>query len=103
MDRDQRGQHLHDQVTRGEVLSVEEQRELERWYAHEDDAEATSLHVTTSDDSNASLQRQVQGTLDQLRVVTWQIQELSTANDVLRREIAELQRRLATHATTRAA
>lgn len=103
MDADLRGQYLHDQATRGEVLSAEEQLELQRWYAHEDDAETTALQGTVNDDPDTYLQHQVQITLDHLRVVTGQLQEVSAENEAVRREIAALQRRLATHASTRAA
>jgi hypothetical protein len=90
-----RGQALHDKATRGEQLNLEEQRELEQWYAQEDEIEADVLGVIARHEFDTNLQRQVHATLDQLQIVTRQIQELSLENDAVRREIAELQQRLA--------
>ena len=94
MNSESRVQQLHDRATRGEVLTSEEQAELERWYTDQDDAEVTMLAVPLSPDENASLQRQVDAALGQLRVVTERIQALSRENDAVRREIAELRQRL---------
>lgn len=98
-----RGQTLHAKATRGEQLTPEEQRELEQWYAREDEIEADVLDVAALDEFDTNLQRQVHATLDQLQIVTRQIQELSIENDAVRREIAELQQRLAQRPTPRAA
>jgi peptidoglycan hydrolase CwlO-like protein len=103
MDFHMRGQQLHDKATRGETLTMEEQHELEQWYAQEDGIEAALLQVATINDTDPNIQRQVQAILDQLRIVIRQIHELSTENDVIRREITDLQHRLAKHPTTRAA
>lgn len=103
MNSESRVQQLHDRATRGEVLTSEEQAELERWYADQDNAEATMLYVPLSTDENGSLQRQVHATLDQLRVVTERIQALSVENDAVRREIAELRQRLTQRPASRTA
>lgn len=103
MSTHMRGQALHDKATRGEQLTSEEQRELEQWYAQEDEIEAVVLDVTTRDEADMILQLQVYATLDQLQMVTRQIQELLLENDAVRREIAELQQRLAQRSTPRAA
>jgi hypothetical protein len=94
MNSESRVQQLHDRATRGEVLTSEEQAELEQWYTDQDDAEVTMLAVPLSPDENASLQRQVDAALGQLRIVTERIQALSRENDAVRREIAELRQRL---------
>lgn len=98
-----RGQALHDKATRGEQLTPEEQREVEQWYAREDETEAEVLDVTVLGEFDTNLQQQVHATLDQLQIVTRQIQELSNENDAVRREIAELQQLLAQRPTPRAA
>ena len=103
MNNDSGAQRLHDRATRGEALTAEEQAELERWYAHQDSAEAMLLDVPPSIHQNGGLQRQVQAALDQLRVATERIQALSTENDAVRRENAELRRRLAQRSTSRTA
>ena len=103
MNIDSDAQQLHDRSTRGEMLTAEEQAELERWYAHQDSAEATQLDVPSSTHGTGNLQRQVQATLDQLRVSTERIQALSVENETVRRENAELRRRLAQRSTSHTA
>jgi len=103
MNIDRGAQRLHDRATRGEVLTAEEQAELERWYAHQDSVEATLLDVPLSTHENGSLQRQIQAALDQLRVSTEHIQALSVEHETVRRENAELRRRLAQRSTSHTA
>jgi hypothetical protein len=103
MNSESRGQQLHDRATRGEVLTAEEQVELARWYADQDNAEATMLDGPLSPDENGRLQRQVDATLDQLRVVTERIQALALENDAARREIADLRQRLTQRPASRTA
>ena len=103
MNNDSGAQRLHDRATRGEALTAEEQAELERWYAHQDSAEAMLLDVPPSIHQNGGLQRQVQAALDQLRVATERIQALSVENDAVRRENAELRQRLAQRSPSRTA
>jgi hypothetical protein len=97
------GQQLHDQVTRGEKLTPDEQAALEQWYSQEDHTEGMVLNASVAIKADGSLQRHVDATLDQLRLVTQQIQELSIENDTIRREITELRRRLAQRLASRAA
>lgn len=85
-----RGQQLHDRATRGELLTHDEQHELEQWYTNEDRIEGRVLQVAAVTEADTQLQRQVNATLDQLQRVTRQIQELSVENAAVRREIAEL-------------
>src|SRR5688500_18943608 len=94
MSTHMRGQALHDKATRGEYLTSEEQRELEERYVQEDGIEAVVLDVTARDEVDTALQRQIDASLDQLQIVTRQIQEVSIENDAVRREIVELQQRL---------
>lgn len=95
MDMSMRSQALHDKATRGEQLTPEEQRDLEQWYAQQDKIEADVLNIPALDAVDTNLHGQVHATLDQILIVTRQIQELSIENDAIRREIAELQQRLA--------
>lgn len=96
-------QLLHDRATRGEELTVEEQVELDQWYADQDDAEATLLHVSSSTYENSKLKGQVHETLEQLRVITERIQALSDENDAIHQEIADLQQRIVYRPTSHAA
>lgn len=103
MNGQSRVQQLHDRATRGEVLTSEEQAELERWYADQDNEEATLIYAPFSPDENGTVQHQVHETLDHLRVVTERIQSLFAENDALRREVAELRHRLTQRPASRTA
>lgn len=95
MNRDQDAQRLHDRATRGEALTAEEQRALAHWYDQQDRAEAALLASPSTTPNDATLQHQVQATLDQLSIVTTHVQTLSAENAALRRENAALRTRLA--------
>ncbi|HEX6288939.1 MAG TPA: hypothetical protein VFZ66_07100 [Herpetosiphonaceae bacterium] len=103
MSQNQRAQQLHDKATRGELLTGDEQIELEQWYAQADQAEYAALGLHESADEAQDLQHPVNAALEQLQRVTQRIQEQSDENDAVRQEIAELQRRLARRSTSRAA
>jgi len=98
-----RGQELHDKATRGELLTSDEQRELEQWYAQEDRVESGVLQVAALAEADPTLQHQINTILDQFQRVTRQIQELSIENDMVRREIMALRHRLAQRPTSHAA
>ncbi len=85
---------LHERFSRGETLSVEEQKQLENWYARQDTAESKMLRLTTSEKTVATLQAQVDAALTQLLTVTKRIQEVASENETLRHEIAGLRRQL---------
>jgi flagellar biosynthesis/type III secretory pathway protein FliH len=68
---------LHDKATRGETLSVEEQRQLANWYARQDIAEGKALGLAAGEKTSASLQAQVDAALAQLMTVTKRIQDLA--------------------------
>ena len=40
---------LHDRATRGEILSAEEQKQLENWYASQDSAESKALGLAAGE------------------------------------------------------
>ncbi|MBI4758581.1 MAG: hypothetical protein HY783_06225 [Chloroflexi bacterium] len=94
MISDDIGRKLHDRSSRGETLSAEEQKQLENWYASQDNAESKMLGLTASEKTVASLQTQIDSALAQLMVVTKRIQEVASENEALRREIAALRRQL---------
>ncbi len=85
---------LHDKATRGIPLSANEQAELDAWYAEHDRIESHLLGSTGASQQAAVLQVQVERALDQLLKTTQHIQELTTQNNAIHREIAELQRHL---------
>lgn len=89
------GKQLHDRATRGVELTAEEQAQLNEWYAQRDRAEVAVLSRPTSAQSLDALHAQVDRVMVQLGDVTQRIQTLSAENDAVRKEIVELQRRLA--------
>ena len=70
MVSDEVGRKLHDRASRGETLSAEEQAQLEKWYALQDQAEAEVLGLTGLTDTVAALQAQIESALAQLAAVT---------------------------------
>ncbi len=93
---DELGFVLHDRSTIGEVLTAEEERQLEAWYGTRDEAEAVWLNpVSATRPDLASLQSQVDVALGELTVVTQRIQQVSSENQEIRREIAGLYQQLA--------
>jgi hypothetical protein len=103
MDQVDRGPQLHDRATRGQVLSPEEQAELDVWYDAMDQAEAALLADSHDGSSLEVLRAQVRASTHQLRVVTERIVELAAENDRLRREIAVSQQQLAQGRAARSA
>jgi hypothetical protein len=95
MTSDEFGKQLHDRATRGETLSLEEQAQLEEWYAAQDRAEAADLGLTVSAETITVLQAQVASALEQLAVVVQRIQEITKENQALRHEISRLRQQLA--------
>lgn len=81
------GRVLHDRVTRGELLSEAELRQLEAWYAGQDAIEAALLGSKTESAFNlAPLESQISDTLEKIADLTHRIQQVSAENDRLRRE-----------------
>jgi len=90
-----RARELHDLATRGIPLSVDQQAELDAWYAAEDLSEGLLLSRSTPDPVLARLRAQVEETLARVGTATRQIEELAGQNEALRQEIAGLQQRVA--------
>ena len=95
MVSDELGKQLHDQATRGGALSTEEQAQLEEWYATQDRAEADELDQTVTAKTVTALRAQIDSALAQIATITKRIQEITEANEALRREIAALRSQLA--------
>jgi len=95
MVSDDLAKQLHDRATRGELLSAEEQAQLENWYALQDSAESHALGMTAAEETAATLRSQVDAALVQLITVTKRVQEIAAENEALRREIIALRRQLA--------
>jgi hypothetical protein len=84
------GTNLHDRHTRGYMLSAEEMKQLQTWYAqndHEDWANAARQEANT----NAVAQDQVETVLTQIEVITRRIRKLEKQNAILRQENVALQ------------
>ena len=91
---DELGFALHDRSTCGEMLTEKEQQQLQTWYLAQDAAEAIKFNVSTITPDLKSLQAQVDGTLEEITLVTARIQQVTLANREIRQEIAGLYERL---------
>jgi hypothetical protein len=94
MISDEIGQKLHDRATRGETISTEEQEQLWRWYAQQDQQEMAQLNAAPVPARLADLQSLVQQASAQVVVQAQRIEALTAENAQLRQEIASLQRLL---------
>jgi hypothetical protein len=94
MITDLMGMQLHDRATTGEILTDEEQVQLEAWYAQKDTEESAMLGFTDQPDQREQLRMQTQAVLGQIQDVTQSIRQTSEENEGLRQEIAILQQRL---------
>lgn len=90
MISDDTARKLHDRFSRGDLLSAEERKQLQDWYASQDAAESRLLGLTPSEKIVTSLQSQVDAALAQLTTVSERIQKIAAENETLRREIVAL-------------
>lgn len=96
-------QRLHDRATRGEVLTSEGQSQLEAWYADQDAAEMAALNLPVGDEDTAALRAGIDSALAEIAAVAGRIRQTSAENEMLRRENADLRRRLALQRAAHAA
>jgi hypothetical protein len=94
MVSDEIGRDLHDRATSGATLSVQEQAELEHWYARQDQHERDTLTRTTPSSDLAKFRQDVDHALAQLQGVTRRVQTISGETGALKEEIAKLERQL---------
>jgi hypothetical protein len=94
MISDDFGKALHDRLTRGEQLSIEEQGQLESWYETQDNLESNILGTTAEKKTIVKLQAQIEVALTQLIAITNRIQEVASENEMLRQEISNLRHQL---------
>jgi predicted nucleic acid-binding Zn-ribbon protein len=90
------GLQLHDRWTKAEVLTAEEHAQLQEWYQQQDAEEARDLSPFSTTVETAGLQVQVDMALTQLTTVIQQVQQVTSENEDLRREISALQQQLST-------
>ena len=88
------GPQLHDRVTRGEHLTLEEQQQLDGWYAEQDAAELELLQEPDSTTDIATVNLQIETVLGQLAALADHIQKVTLENQKLRTEILALQQQL---------
>ncbi len=94
-------QYLHDRATRGEVLSADEQSQLDAWYAEINRQETQILfgqdEAPTFEAWQAKtdrLQQQIDGLLNQITISSATLQEMYSQNKVLRTTVDELHAKL---------
>ena len=95
MIADEKGKELHDKASKGELLSIEEQEQLESWYAAQDNMELEAIGLVKEGNLPNGLQTQIESAMSQLVNLTNRIQEIAAENKILRTENAALLRQLA--------
>jgi hypothetical protein len=103
LGKDDTCQKLHDRATRGEVLTPKERSQLEAWYADQDAAEMAAMNLPVGEQDPAALQAGIDSVLAEIAAVAGRIRETSAQNEILRRENADLRRRLALQRAAHAA
>lgn len=95
---------LHDRATRGLTLTDAERRLLEGWYATEDIKERAELDYTVlTTERQSKLEPQVRSAIARLPEISQRIEKLIEENEILRSEIAQLQKQLADREDSQAA
>jgi len=103
MVSDELGKQLHNQKTRGETLSTEEQVQLNAWYEEQDRVETLILQHHVPTESRSSLQTEIDRVLHQITGAAKHIQDIARQNEVLREEIQRFRRQLTQQATVQVA
>ncbi len=88
-------QELHLRSARGEPLTADERARLEAWYAEMDRGEAEMLKQFKPADDLDGMRAQSSAILEEVVKVAQNVQAVSAENEKLRREIADLEQRLA--------
>ena len=91
---DQEALRLHDRATRGEILSGEQQAQLDTWYAQQDRLEFQTPGLNNQERDIETLHARVDEALRQLHTMTARMQTIAFENDTLRQEIVFLRRQL---------
>ena len=86
---------LHLRKVLGELLTSNEQVELDAWYAEQDQAEAMALDLSSELDDSNPLKRQVDAILERIVTTSQSIQSIAAENETLRRETMALRHQLA--------
>lgn len=96
---------LHDRATRGQSLTAGELSDLEAWYELQDEEEQKTLSTAAARPSDilSTLREETDAIISHLVITTQRIQTLNEENEVLRRDINELYRRLEQSAPPQAA
>ena len=101
---DELGFVLHDRSTRGAELTSEEKEQLVAWYAERDAVEALWLDPCNKsgspDQANLQSQIDIDTVLQELKIVTQQIQQISSENIEIKQEIVVLKEQLITPVST---
>lgn len=84
---------LHHRWALGELLTIDEQKILDAWYAEKDAEEAATLGMgPSSDELTNALKKQINEMLHQISVAVKRIQQLTTENEHLKQENDKLKR-----------
>jgi len=86
---------LHLRKVLGELLTSNEQVELDAWYAEQDQAEATALGLSSEMEDLSPLKQQVDAILKRIVTTSQSIQTMAIENEALRRENMVLRQQLA--------
>ena len=86
---------LHLRKSLGELLTAEEQADLDAWYAEQDESEAVALGITLESTDLSSLKQKVDAILGRIVTTSLAIQSLAEENETLRRENKTLRGQLA--------
>ena len=103
MENTSDGPRLHDKATRGELLSAEEQKQLDVWYAEQYAAETALLNQPEPGHDADMLRAEIARAVVQLQEAAQRVHDLATENEALRSEVTALQRQLAQRLSSRVA
>lgn len=88
------GHQLHAKYSRGEALTEEEQLQLNKWYASQDEKEFAALGINQEIDQETQLRQQIENALAQLVWLSEKIQKIASENESLKNENSILKQQL---------